>query len=48
MVRFDCFFPCKVFCSEMIGDPVKVVNEVIKDKIRVNFIINRRAGGRFS
>jgi len=43
MVRFDCF-SLQVFCSEMIEDPVKVVNELLKDKIRVNFIINHRAG----
>ena len=29
----------------MIEDTVKIVNEAIKDKIRVNLIINNRAGG---
>jgi hypothetical protein len=30
---------------EMIEDSIKIVNEVIKDKVRVNLIINNRAGG---
>ena len=30
---------------EMIEDTVKIVNEAIKDKVRVNLIINNRAGG---
>jgi ABC-type polar amino acid transport system ATPase subunit len=30
---------------EMIEDTVKVVNEAIKEKIQVNFIINNRVGG---
>jgi hypothetical protein len=30
---------------EMIKDSIKIVNEVIKDKVRVNLIINNRAGG---
>ena len=29
----------------MIEDTVKIVNEAIKDKIQVKFIINNRAGG---
>ena len=29
----------------MIEDTVKIVNEAIKDKIRVNVILNNRAGG---
>jgi hypothetical protein len=29
----------------MIEDTVKVVNEAIKEKIQVNFIINNRVGG---
>jgi hypothetical protein len=31
--------------SEMIEDTAKFVNEAIKDKLRVNLIINNRAGG---
>ena len=30
---------------EMIEDTVRIVNEAIKDKVRVNLIINNRAGG---
>ena len=30
---------------EMIEDMAKIVNEAMKDKIRVNLIINNRAGG---
>jgi hypothetical protein len=30
---------------EVIEDPVKIVNEAIKDKVKVNLIINNRAGG---
>ncbi len=30
---------------EMIEDTIKIVNEAIKDKVRVNLIINNRAGG---
>jgi hypothetical protein len=30
---------------EMIEDTIRIVNEAIKDKIRVNLIINNRAGG---
>ncbi len=30
---------------EMIEDTVKIVNEATKDKVRVNLIINNRAGG---
>jgi len=30
---------------EMIEDTVKIVNEAVKGKIRVNLIINNRAGG---
>ena len=30
---------------EMIEDTAKIVNEAIKDKVRVNLIINNRAGG---
>ena len=30
---------------EMIEDTVQIVNEAIKDKIRVNLIVNNRAGG---
>jgi hypothetical protein len=31
--------------SEMIEDTAKIVNEAIKDTVRVNLIINNRAGG---
>jgi hypothetical protein len=31
--------------SEMIEETAKIVNEVIKDKVQVNLIINNRAGG---
>jgi hypothetical protein len=30
---------------EMIEETVRIVNEVIKDKIQVNLIINNRPGG---
>ena len=30
---------------EMIEDTAKIVNEAMKDKVRVNLIINNRAGG---
>ena len=30
---------------EMIEDTIRLVNEAIKDKVRVNLIINNRAGG---
>jgi phosphoheptose isomerase len=30
---------------EMIEDAAKIVNEAIKDEVRVNLIINNRAGG---
>ena len=30
---------------EMIEDTSKIVNEAIKDKVRVDLIINNRAGG---
>ena len=30
---------------EMIGDTAKTVKETVKDKARVNLIINNRAGG---
>ena len=45
MTRFNCFFSCKAFCSEMIEDTDRIVNEAIKDKIQVNLIINNRADG---
>ena len=45
MTRSNCFFTCKVFCPEMIEDTVKIVNEAIKEKIKVNLIINNGAGG---
>ena len=48
MTRFNCFFTCKAFCPEMIEDTAQIVNEVIKDKIQVNLIINNRAGGNAS
>lgn len=35
-----------VLDSEMIGDTIRIVNEAIKDKVRVNLIINNRAGGK--
>ena len=31
--------------SEMIEDTAKIVNDVMKDKVQVNLIINNRAGG---
>jgi hypothetical protein len=34
-----------VLDPEMIEDTEKIVNEAIKDKVRVNLIINNRAGG---
>ena len=45
MTRLNWFFTCKAFCPEMIEDAVKIVNEVIKDKIQVNLIINNPTGG---
>jgi len=30
---------------EMIEDTAKIVNEAMKDRVRVNLIINNRAGG---
>jgi hypothetical protein len=33
---------------EMIEDTARIVNEAVKDKIRVNLIINNRAGGNAS
>jgi len=30
---------------EMIEDVAKIVNEAIRDRVRVNLIINNRAGG---
>jgi uncharacterized protein YecE (DUF72 family) len=41
---FDKIIP-DMLDPEMIEDTVKIVNEAIKDKIRVNLIINNRAGG---
>jgi tripartite-type tricarboxylate transporter receptor subunit TctC len=34
-----------VLDPEMIEDTARIVNEAIKDKIKVNLIINNRAGG---
>jgi hypothetical protein len=31
--------------SEMIEETTQIVNEAIKDQVRVNLIINNRAGG---
>jgi len=41
---FDKMIP-GMLDPEMIEDTAKIVNEAIKDKVRVNLIINNRAGG---
>ena len=41
---FDKMIP-GMLDAEMIEDTAKILNEVIKDKVQVNLIINNRAGG---
>ena len=41
---FDKMIP-GMLDPEMIEDTAKIINEAEKDKVRVNLIINNRAGG---
>ena len=45
MTRVNCSFTQTASCPEMNEDTVRVLNEALKDKIRVNLIINNRASG---